>query len=130
MCKYVCLSLLAGFLAIVSVNTQAQDSETIGDVRCVVVGIKIGGTSNAAQQSAGLLLTMYYIGRLDGRVPKLDFEGLLAKEAIKMTALEFKSEASRCGIHLTQKGEQITKIGKDMSELGQKMLDKANTPSN
>lgn len=127
--KFVPLSLLAGVMAILSITARAQDAETIGDVRCVVVGMKLGGSSNATQQSAGMMLALYYIGRLDGHVPDFDFESLLAKEAMKMTASEFKNEAGRCGGHLTQKGEQITKIGKDISELGQKMLDKATPPS-
>jgi hypothetical protein len=128
--RYVCLSIFAGLFLSLSMYARAQDSETIDDVRCVVVGLKMGGTEDASQQSAALMLTLYYIGRIDGRVPKLDFETLLAKETVKMTPTEFKNEAKRCGGHLSLKGEQITKIGKDMTELGQKMLDKNNTPSN
>ena len=71
-----------------------------------------------------MMLSMYYIGRLDGRVPKLDIEELMIKEISTMTTSDYGSEAKRCGASLTDKGQEITRIGKDMVERGQKMSGK------
>ena len=41
----------------------------------------------------------------------------------------YGSEAKLCGAALTDKGQQITRIGKDMIERGQKMQDKPIAPA-
>jgi hypothetical protein len=121
-------NVLAGFLFLLPAYAQAPQGDTIEDVRCVIVGMKLVGSGNSTQQSAGMMDALYYIGRLDGREPKLDIEVLLAKEFVKMTPTDFSHEATRCGGHLTEKGKEITKMGEDMTELGRKMLDKTNPP--
>jgi hypothetical protein len=118
------LSVLAGALTLLSTQAPAEDAETISDVRCVIVGMKFAGMSDPTQQSAGLMLSLYYVGRLDGRVPKLNIEELMIKEISTMTTSDYGSEAKRCGASLTEKGQEISRIGKDMVERGQKMLGK------
>jgi hypothetical protein len=121
--------VLVGLLVLLPAYAQAPQGDTIEDVRCVIVGMKIAGSGNSTQQSAGMMDALYYIGQLDGREPQLDIEVLLAKEFVKMTPADFSREATRCGSHLTEKGKEITKIGEDMTELGRKMLNKTNPPS-
>jgi hypothetical protein len=116
--KHTKLSMLAGVLALSSVQGRAQDAQTIADVRCVVVGLKATAMANSPQQGVGMMVGLYYIGRLDGRVPKLDIEDLIIKELSKMTASDYKAEAKRCGDSLAAKGHQITQIGNDMVERG------------
>jgi hypothetical protein len=116
------LSVLAGALTLSSGQATAQDAETIADVRCIIVGMRFAGMVDPTQQSAGMMLSLYYIGRLDGRVPKLDIEELMIKEVSKMTTSDYGSEAKRCGASLTDKGQEITRIGKDIIERGQKMV--------
>ena len=118
--------MFAGLLILLPAYAQATESDTIEDVRCVVVGMKIGSSGNSTQQSAAMMTVLYYIGRIDGREPALDIEVMLAKEFVKMTPADFRREATRCGGHLTEKGKEITKMGEDMTELGRKMLDKTN----
>jgi hypothetical protein len=130
MFKHSWISMFAGFLVFVPVHAQEPGTETIADVRCIVVGMKIGASGNSTQKSVAMMTTLYYIGRIDGREPKLDIEDILVMVFVKMTAPQFASEATRCGTHLTEKGKEISKIGKDMAELGQKMLDKSNQPTN
>ena len=108
--------ILVATVGLASVRIGAQESVNIADVRCVAVGMKLAGAANSADQSRGFLLTLYYLGRLDGRVPKLDIENLLIAEGSKMTSSDDASEAKRCGARLAVKGEQITKIGKDLIE--------------
>lgn len=123
------LSVLAGILMSSPLQASAQDVETIADVRCLVVGFKLAENVDAALRSAGMMLSIYYIGRLDGRVPSLDIEDLLIKEVTTMTPTDYGSEAKRCGASLADKGQEITRIGKDMIERKQNMLDKPIAPA-
>jgi hypothetical protein len=115
------LPVLVGALTLASAQTRAQEAETIADVRCVVVGTRLAQMADPTQRSAGMMLSMYYIGRLDGRVPKLDLEELLIKELSMMTTSDYGSEAKRCGGALQTRGQEIARIGKDLVEKGQKM---------
>jgi hypothetical protein len=112
--KYGGWGVLAMAFALTSMRTEAQETVTIEDVRCVVIGMRLSGGSNAADETRGIWMTLYYLGRLDGRVPKLDIENLLIQESKKMTASDYASAMKRCGAGLVGKGEQITKIGKDL----------------
>jgi hypothetical protein len=68
------ITLLLAILGLASMPISAQEAVNIADIRCVVVGMKMTGAANSPDQSRGFLLTLYYIGRLDGRSPKLDIE--------------------------------------------------------
>lgn len=115
------LSLLIAALTLVPFQAMAQDADTIADVRCVAVGIRSAELPDSRQKSTGLLMALYFIGRLDGRDPKLDLEALLAAQLSKMTAADFTAEATRCGNSLATKGAQITRVGQDLlKQLGAK----------
>jgi hypothetical protein len=107
-------ALLAAALTLSSLQAMAQDADTVADVRCVAVGIRSAALPDSHQKSAGLLMALYFIGRLDGRAPKLDLEALLSEQLSKMTAADFTTEAARCGSSLTAKGAQITRVGQDL----------------
>jgi hypothetical protein len=109
-----------GFLASMRISAQEAEAVNIADIRCVVVGMKLAGATSSPDQSRGFLLTLYYIGRLDGRVPKLDIERLIIEETRMMADSDYASEEKRCGAGLAEKGQQITEIGKHLVESGKK----------
>lgn len=114
------LSTLVATLGLAAMPIGAQEAVNISDIRCVVVGMKMAGATNSSDQSRGFLLTLYYIGRLDGRRPQLDIEHLLIEETRKMTDADYASEEKRCGARLAVKGQQITEIGKHLVDSGKK----------
>ena len=122
-----------GILALLSMQAQADDhsprADTIADTRCVVIGLKLAGVADASRQSAGTMLMLYYIGRLEGRVPELDLENLIVKEISRMMPSEFDSETKRCGLGLSEKGREITKIGNDIAEHERRKLEKPAAPA-
>ena len=118
------LSALVGFLVLPPNLARAEDADSIADVRCVVVGMRFAEMTDPGLQSSGRMLALYYIGRLDGRTPKLDIEKLMVQEITRMSDVDYSTEGQRCGSSLTEKGKEITRIGKDMIERGRAMLDK------
>ena len=128
--KATLLTMLIATLMVASVRVEAQDAETIADVRCVVVGMQIYDSVDSTQQATGMWLSLYYIGQLRGRAPQLDMENLIVEEAIKMTASDSASEAKRCGAGLSAIAEQISRIGNDLLQRHRKPPVHSNTPSN
>jgi hypothetical protein len=93
----------------------ASDRQAPTDVRCVVVGLRMVEMTAPQARAAGMMLSVYYLGRLDSRVPDAEVEGLIEKEAREMTEAQFRANAVRCGKALTLKGREIQKIGADLT---------------
>jgi hypothetical protein len=88
--------LIAAFMV---VNfSRANADETTDDVRCIMIQTMVmnsqEGNPNAQRQTAGFML--YYIGRIQGRDPKADIEGLIRVEAPKMDANEVHASGTKC----------------------------------
>ncbi len=116
MWKKCCMSVVLAALTFASLPIRAQDAEDIADVRCVAVGIRFAVTPDSTQKSIGLLLNLYYTGRLDGRSPKLDIEALLSAQIAKMTEADYTAEAMRCEQNLQAKSAQSTRFSGGMQK--------------
>jgi hypothetical protein len=104
-------------------EAREKNSGTPGvtaDVRCLIVGLSMGSVPGAAPRTAGVMIAMYYLGRLDARSPKPDLEALLGEEVEKITPNDLKSESVRCGTEFKSKGNQLAKIGRRHMEREQK----------
>ena len=112
------LVILVAMAGLFAGRAWAQSAEIIADVRCVVVGMQIAWAATSAHQPRGVFMTLYYLGRLDGRAVKVDLEQLIVAEATRMSSADYASEAQRCEGGLTEKGQQITQIGKDLTGVG------------
>jgi hypothetical protein len=122
--------ILIATLMVASVRAEAQDAETIADIRCVAVGMQIYDSVDSTRQDTGMWLSLYYIGQLRGRTPQLDIESLLVQEAKKMTASDSASEAKRCGARLSAIAELISRMGNDLLQRHGNPPIHSNTPGN
>ncbi|HEX5206261.1 MAG TPA: hypothetical protein VFW10_00520 [Steroidobacteraceae bacterium] len=95
---------------------RASDASIDADVRCIVVALHLLASQEPRQREIGIMAGLYFFGRLDGQSPNADIEHLIKSVAAQMTDAEFKSEAVRCGKSLQTKGQEITRIGIDMSK--------------
>jgi hypothetical protein len=102
-------------------NSQAASQEEIADIRCVVVAFRVSQLPAAEQKSGGLLMALYYLGRLDGRAPDRDIEQEIIEQVAIMTNEDFRTEAVRCGNSLTEKGKKLTQMGEDLKRRGEQL---------
>jgi len=112
--RWLSLPLLLAGLTVAPLAVAAQDPGTIADIRCVAVGIRFAEMPDSPRKSTGTLLVLYYMGRLDGRDPKLAVEDLLTEQIMKMTDSDYAAEAVRCDRQLNDKGQQIARMDQDM----------------
>jgi hypothetical protein len=61
-------------------------------------------------------MTIYYMGRVEGRDPTLDLQSRIADEVLKMSTLDMQSETRRCTAGLKAKGEAIAEMGKNLPQ--------------
>lgn len=111
---FACLGFGCSLLGAAAV----PDDQAVSDARCVVVAMHMATLNAPQQRSTGVMLAIYYLGRLDGRSPQADTEKLIEAEAGKMTPAELRSDAVQCGKVLTAKGQEMTRIGADLSGEG------------
>ena len=111
----VCMLLAFGLCE----QAHASDRQMVSDVRCVVVGLRMIQMTMPQQRAAGMMVAMYYLGRLDGRTPHADIERLIEREVDEMKPAEFRANAARCGKALALKGQELQKIGAELVRKGQ-----------
>jgi hypothetical protein len=112
------VSLLLLAVLVSPAKSLAQNQEDIADVRCVAVALRMTEMPAAEQKSTGLMMAVFYLGRLDGRTPNLDIEQSIFEQIGKMTNADYSGEAIRCGKRLSEEGRKITQISKNLGQLG------------
>jgi hypothetical protein len=84
------------------------------DIRCLIIGLRMGAEPDAERRSAGNLLTWYYFGRLEKMSAKSIEDATLHELAI-MTPQDFNSEASRCASVLREKSHVMEEIENNLA---------------
>lgn len=85
--------------------------ENDDDLKCLVVSMALVQSGNPDDQSVGMLSTLYWLGRLDGRDPKFDVGARAKAAADGMKPDDMKLEAARCSDVLSARGELLTNMG-------------------
>lgn len=111
----VCATLVSGAFP----RVHAADVQVDADARCIVVAMHIASLGTAVQRTAGMMIAMYYFGRLDDRAPHANVERLIENEAKKMTMAELRANAARCGKALRVESHEFASIGEDLARQAQ-----------
>jgi hypothetical protein len=111
------LFCLAGSTAVAA--DAANDDATEADVRCVVVAMRMGSSDNPQMKTAGMIASMYFLGRVDSRNPDLDLETRIIDDLDKMTPEDLRAASLRCSEILTARGAALKSMGEDMIRKGQ-----------
>jgi len=82
----------------------------------MVVGARLSASPDPQEKVPGQMILMYYLGRIDGRTPKVDLKMLLQHETQSMKEADLKSAAARCGKEFAARGEDIVQISKSLGD--------------
>jgi hypothetical protein len=115
---------VAGVLLLALTNGAVADGDDVekNDIQCLVLGLQMAQSPDNAQNSTAMMVTFYYLGRLDGRNPALDLENRIIDETSAMSKLpasDLNKIRTRCGSELTTRGQQLTVIGGDIIKRAQ-----------
>jgi hypothetical protein len=97
------------------VNTALAD-ETSDDIKCLAIGLKLAASPDPDDQSVGLLTTMYWLGKLDGMMPRVDLEKQMQDGAFDMKKADEQTEALRCAAALKPRGELLTTLQQEKNQ--------------
>jgi hypothetical protein len=121
------LLALAALIAVSSTAHALEATPPIPDIRCLIVGSRLGGSDNDKQRAAGQLLAMYAMARLD-EFSAREIEDAMFKESLVLTPSDLQSETTRCGKILMEKGQEMTQIGTNLVRRGKEINDKQAAP--
>lgn len=111
-------ALIAAGLALSAPALAADDAAT-QDVKCLAVSLALSGMKDDPELAqAGLMSTLYFAGKVEGRNPKADAMDLAAAALDKMSVEESQQQAIRCGQILAEKGKAWEAKGKAMEAAG------------
>jgi hypothetical protein len=110
------LRYAAALIVLCGMAGAAFADETADDIQCLAISLKLSANLTADDQAAAMLSTMYWLGRLDGIVPKPDLEKQLQSGAFDMRPADEKAIAARCATALQEAGPALTKLGQELDQ--------------
>jgi hypothetical protein len=103
---------------------ESMNPATVADVRCVVVGSVFANDPANAQSAA--LLTMYFLGRIDGREPSgFDLAQAMRAQVTLMSPADFSAEGKRCGKELGARAVYLADVSKSLTDQAKSLADQA-----
>lgn len=116
--KPLMIAALVGAMALASgAQAQATKPQDMADLKCLALTAYLGGQmSEGDERRAGLAAgVMYYLGRLEGRTPGVEWLGRLAEYLETAEVADLQGEAQRCGEELKERGAALTTWGSRMA---------------
>jgi hypothetical protein len=107
---------------------NALDAPPLADIRCLIVGSIISSSTDATTRTAGNMLAIYSIGRLN-LFSAQEIEDAMLSESVTITPAQIKSETARCGADLQEKGRMMQDIGQNIVRRSKEMNKKNPAPT-
>lgn len=101
-------------LALLAAAAAATPTGLEADLRCLLTSSALAGNADPKLKQAGMMSSLYWFGRVEGRLSDTALEERLTKIAETMSPELFKAEAKRCGEILQQRGTAMQAIGRGM----------------
>ena len=121
--KTLCLAALAALSLGGAAWAQDDDedksshkAENRADVRCILAMAVM--RKNPQYENWGGLGMLYFTGRLEGRMPKLNLASAIRREVSQMRPAEYNDEVKRCSDLLTERNTSLRALGAQMQPRG------------
>jgi hypothetical protein len=109
----VAIAVSSALTAVVPATAQSDDAT---DLRCFAVASVLMNSSDRNQRAAGLIGSLYFMGRLDGRSPTLDWNKRLTAEMAAMSGSDLTAASAACGAIMAAQGRRMGEMGKEVQD--------------
>lgn len=109
----IAIAFSAAFAAAIPVAAQSDDAT---DLRCFVVASVLMNSSDRNQRAAGIIGSLYFMGRLDGRSPGLDWDKRLTAEMAALSGSDLSSVSATCGAIMAAQGRRMGEMDKRVQD--------------
>ena len=101
------IAALAAVGTLWAVQAQAQDADSDGDVKCLVLGIELSADPDTSLQMPGQFTALYFMGRLNGRMPAPELQAKILATANSITQADIPAIAQSCTTTLGGVGKTL-----------------------
>ncbi len=109
----ICVAAAAPLLV-----AAAPTAEDRADGRCLIVSYLLADNQDAEIKNAAVIISQYYLGRLDGRSPGLDIEALIEAETEALDDAQVQALLQSCGAAVEKRGKEIEAMGARLEKKG------------
>ena len=102
--------------ALAATEARAAEDATSSDMRCMIALAAAAQIADDQVKPAMIAGVIYYLGRLDGRTPKLDLGARADAERKGMDANTLNEETARCGAALIARSKTVAEIGQKLRQ--------------
>ena len=112
--------ILWPFMAAAAATTVQPGSTVDNDLHCLAAFASIIDAADEDKKSGLMIVTSFYIGRIDAEAPDLDLEGALVAVLAVPGYQEktFQADLKRCGAEMQIKGAALKKVGNALVKRG------------
>jgi hypothetical protein len=108
--------LLSGIGVAYAQDETPPARTTADDLRCVAVGIIMGTMADANSQESSKLMTLYYLGRIEGSGTNVDLKSQIPESIKLVQGNKYRIAAVECGKHLGDVAGELQDIAKILDE--------------
>jgi hypothetical protein len=109
----VAIAVSSALAAAVPAAAQNDDAT---DLRCFVVASVLMNSTDRSQRAAGVIGSLYFMGRLDGRSPTLDWNKRLTAEMAALSGSDLSSVSASCGAIMAAQGRRMGEMDKQVQD--------------
>lgn len=115
-----CAAASLGFAGAAQAQSQIKPADQ-ADMECLAVAAVVAGRAQAGseEQAGAAGGVMYYLGRLEGRTPGVDWLEQLRGHLLTLDDAGLAAAAPRCGAEMVAKGKALTEWGQALAAEGQ-----------
>lgn len=107
-------SLLTAAMVAFAVPAGASDPGPV--ISCIAMSGALTSNPDPAAQQAGLMSSIFWLGRLDPSVTEAELETRMAALAAEVTRERGQAELRRCGLEMAERGAMLQPVGKKLRD--------------
>ena len=117
--RFSALALAAVIAAVTAgAAARAEGPDTTTDIRCLVVAGAFAQKDDPKLKQIGATAFVYFWGRLQGRGDMAGLSDRVKQEIGRMSPDDIQAQAPLCGKMLTDTGDAIQALGRDIDAAG------------
>jgi hypothetical protein len=103
---------LAPAAALLISAAPPQDAASTADFQCLIASFAVVGMDEDKKAAeGGMIMSLYYLGKIDGRFPGFNLEPAVKAAAERLTDAELPALIARCADEFGKRGEYLSAMG-------------------
>jgi hypothetical protein len=109
-------AIILSLVGCTAASAQPPADSVRFDLRCLLATTVVGSQASGEGRAAAMVVSTYFLGRLDGSLPAAQLEARLNQEAQELQASQIGEIARACAAVTHRRGQEVRDIGRRMGD--------------